>query len=155
MPPLIHCIYSSAAGPSFKEHEIPVLLEGIRHANAARDVTGMLLYVDGSFFQVLEGEAAVVEPLYEKIKRDPRHAGVTLIIKEPILERSFGEWTMGFATLDTQEAADLAGANDFFDGASCLAKMTSGRAKKLLSAFRDGRWRSDRTGMHRAHGRMA
>jgi hypothetical protein len=153
--PIIHCIYSSAAAPTFKEHEIPSLLEGTRNANAARDVTGMLLYVDGSFFQVLEGEAAIVEPLYEKIKRDPRHSRVTLIIKEPILERSFGEWTMGFAALDAKEAGDLAGTNDFFDGASCLAKMTTGRAKKLLSAFRGGRWRVERTGTHRVHGRIA
>jgi hypothetical protein len=151
----MHCIYSSAAAPTFGEHEIPILLEGIRNANATRDVTGMLLYVDGSFFQVLEGEAVIVDALFEKIKRDPRHGSVTLIIKEPILARSFGEWTMGFATLDAAEAGDLMGANDFFDGASCLIKMTSGRAKKLLSAFRDGRWRSQRTGMHRVHGRMA
>jgi hypothetical protein len=154
MTALIHCIYSSAAAPSFEEHEMPVLLEAARTRNAARDITGMLLYVGGSFFQVLEGEAAVVEPIFDKIKRDPRHGRVTLIIKEPIVERSFVEWTMGYATLDAQEAAELMGTNDFFDGASCLAKMTPGRAKKLLSAFRDGRWRTEHTGAHRVHGRM-
>jgi hypothetical protein len=58
MTQLIHCIYASSAAPSFKEYDIPALLERARMANAECDLTGMLLYIDGSFFQVLEGEAA-------------------------------------------------------------------------------------------------
>ncbi len=154
MSSLIHCIYSSAAAPRFKEYDIPLLLEQTRRANAARDVTGMLLYIEGSFFQVLEGDESVVDPLFNTIKSDTRHGRVTLIIKEPITERSFGEWTMGFAALDVKEARDLTGANDFFYGATCLARMSAGRAKKLLSSFRERRWRTEQTGVHRAHSRM-
>lgn len=155
MNSLIHCVYSSAAQPAFREHEIPAFLDKIRSVNASHNITGMLLYIEGSFFQVLEGESDVVDAVYHKIKTDPRHERLTLIIREPIFERSFGEWTMGFEKLDREEAADMIGENDFFASASCVAELTPGRAKKLLSAFRSGRWRAERTAKHRALGRTA
>lgn len=152
MSSLIHCIYSSTAAGTFKEYEIPGLLEQIRKENGARDVTGMLLYIEGGFFQVLEGEPAVIDALIRRIQTDPRHARITIIIREPILERDFSEWTMGFEAIGLSEAGELLGENDFFESASCVAGLNAGRAKKLLSAFRGGRWRADRTGAHRAIG---
>ncbi len=155
MSTLIHSIYSSAASGSFEEHEIPALLERIRKANESVQVTGMLLYIEGSFFQVLEGEPAIIDALVRKIRSDTRHTHFTLIIREPIPARNFGEWTMGFETIGLAEAGELLGENDFFKSASCVARLNAGRAKKLLSAFRDGRWRTERTGAHRAVGRRA
>ena len=148
MSSLIHSIYSSAASSTFKEHEIPGLLEQIRKANEDIDVTGMLLYIEGSFFQVLEGEPAVIDALVRKIQSDARHSQFTLIIREPVLERDFGGWTMGFEAIGLSEAGELLGENDFFESASCVARLSPGRARKLLSAFRDGRWRTERTGAH-------
>lgn len=146
MSQLIHCIYSSTAAPQFAEHEIPQLLEKSRAANATRGITGMLLYIEGSFFQVLEGEGAPVDEVYRRISADARHHEVTLIIREPIAARSFADWTMGFATLGRQEAGELVGENDFFAAASCFAALGSGRAKKLLAAFRRGRWHAEPAG---------
>jgi hypothetical protein len=150
MTPLAHIIYCSAASPGFDEADIASLLEHSRANNGARGITGMLLYVQRSFFQVLEGEPAVIDAAYEKIKLDPRHYRITRIIAEPIVRRSFGEWTMGFQTLAAAQAGRLLGENDFFASAACLADMDEGRAKKLLSAFQQGRWHSDATGLHRA-----
>jgi len=149
---LIHCIYASTAAAIFKESDIPALLTQARAGNAPRSVTGMLLYIDGGFFQVLEGESAVVDDLYHHIQRDTRHSRITLIIREPIAARDFSEWTMGFQTLDPLEAGELIGENDFFSSASCVSQMDGGRAKKLLAAFRAGRWRSQRTETLRAMG---
>jgi len=151
MSALIHCIYSSAATGMFAEHEIPQLLEKTRAANAARLISGMLLYIEGSFFQVLEGEPEPVDALYRQISADPRHKHVTLIIREPIAQRSFGEWTMGFAALGRPEAGELLGENDFFTHASCFDELNPGRAKKLLAAFRRGRWHAEHTGQYRIH----
>jgi hypothetical protein len=155
MKPLIHSIYSSAATGTFQEHEIPGLLEQIRKANEAIDVTGMLLYIEGSFFQVLEGEPAIIDALIRRIQSDTRHKQFTLVIREPIPVRNFGEWTMGFETIGLAEAGELLGENDFFKSASCVARLNAGRAKKLLSAFRGGRWRTELTGAHRVIGRRA
>jgi hypothetical protein len=149
---LIHCIYASTAESIFKESDLPALLEHARSANAKRSLTGMLLYIEGGFFQVLEGDDAVVDAAYSSIRRDPRHSKITLIIREPIAARDFSEWTMGFSTVDPSEAGQLIGENDFFKSASCVTQLDSGRAKKLLAAFRTGRWRHQRTGTHRAIG---
>jgi hypothetical protein len=149
---LIHCIYASTAAAIFKESEVPALLEKARTVNSERALTGMLLYIDGGFFQVLEGDDAAVDDVYVRISRDPRHSKVTLIIREPIAARDFSEWTMGFSTIDPLEAGQLIGENDFFKSASCVTQLDSGRAKKLLAAFRTGRWRHQRTGTHRVIG---
>ncbi len=152
MDRLIHCIYASVAAPDFEEHEIPELLEQSRADNEKADLTGMLLYVDGSFFQVLEGRQAVVDTVYARIIRDDRHSRITLIIREPIARRNFAEWSMGFSTIDRSDAGAAIGENDFFQSASCIERLDASRAKKLLAAFRGGRWRMERTGTFLATG---
>jgi hypothetical protein len=152
MDMLIQCIYASVSAPGFTEDAIPALLDSVRANNARLEVSGMLLYIESSFFQVLEGPADTIDSLYEKIRVDPRHMRVTQIIREPIAQRKFPEWSMGFSALGREEAGELTGENDFFRDASCLQRLESGRAKKLLSAFRNGRWRADRTGSFRMSG---
>ena len=102
----------------------------------------MLLYVDRGFFQVLEGHPLRIEPLFAKIGADSRHDRVTQIIYEPIRRRTFGQWTMGYPKLENRELHAIIGSNDFFSAHSCLDGLETGRAKKLLAAFANGRWRS-------------
>lgn len=147
---LIHCIYASTAQAGFKESEIPALLEKARTANAARGITGILLYIEGSFFQVLEGHAPDVDFAFDHISHDPRHTHVTQIIREPIASRRFGDWTMGYQTVDPLEAGELVGENDFFKSAAFVTQIGSGRARKLVEAFAGGNWRLQLTGVQRA-----
>lgn len=146
MSDLIHCIYASSASPQFHESEIPALLDAARARNASLDISGMLLYVEGSFFQILEGPEANVQATFDRIQSDPRHLRVTQIIREPIARRHFGEWTMGFSIAGLLDMGEITGENDFFTDASCFTRLDGGRAKKLLQAFGSGRWRADKTG---------
>lgn len=139
--PLIHCIYASAATKSFSAAEMTELLMYARTNNACLGVSGMLLYVDGSFFQVIEGRADKVDGLYKKIAADKRHSGISLIIREPISERSFADWTMGYSAMNREDIKEIDGLNDFFGKGSCFAELDSGRAKKILESFAKGRWR--------------
>ena len=143
---LIHCVYASAAGRDFETQELSELLEVARENNAKLGLTGMLLYAEGSFFQALEGQADVVDALYAKIERDPRHNQVTLIIREPIPKRNFDDWTMGFYKVSRKELAGMSGVNDFFGKDRTALSVDAGRAKKLLAAFGAGRWRMKFTG---------
>jgi hypothetical protein len=138
---LVHCVYASAASRDFGTAELAELLAQARENNAQLGLTGMLLHAEGSFFQVLEGPMAVVDALYAKIERDPRHTQVTLVIREPIPKRSFDGWTMGFYKASREELAGLAGVNDFFGKDRTVVSVDASRAKKLLAAFREGRWR--------------
>jgi hypothetical protein len=151
---LIHCIYASRALAAPNKIDVQTLLEHARRKNAELGITGMLLLIEDSFFQVLEGEAEAVEGVYGIIAQDARHDRVTQIIREPIAQRSFAGWSMGFAALQRADARELVGANDFFGSAQCLEGIHAGRAKKLLAAFRAGRWRTEHTGVHRAHARV-
>lgn len=146
---LIQCIYASASSRDFETAELADLLQAARENNAKLGLTGMLLYAEGSFFQVLEGQPDVVETLYAKIERDRRHDQVTLVIKEPIPKRYFDAWTMGFYEVSREELAGLSGVNDFFGKDRTEISVDAGRAKKLLAAFRDGRWRKKLTGVRR------
>lgn len=142
MSRLIQIIYCSAAKHLFSKSELAHLLARSRSNNLEKGVTGMLLYANGSFFQVLEGDSADVERLFDTIKSDRRHKQVTLIIREPIVERTFGDWTMGYADITPEEVDVLLGANDFFAKEATFTRLGQDRAMKLLDAFRHGRWRA-------------
>jgi hypothetical protein len=150
VPDLMHCIYASAATRHFETAELMALLQAARTYNDGAGLTGMLLYTEGSFFQVLEGVPDAVQALYTKIERDKRHEHMTKIVTEAIPSRSFAHWTMGFSQVSRKELALISGTNDFFGGSSCFLGLDSGRAKKLLSAFREGRWRKTLAGAQTA-----
>jgi hypothetical protein len=90
---------------------------------------------------VLEGPADVVDATYAKILADKRHTRVTKVVREPIQSRSFPEWTMGLYRISERELRGIVGASDFFRSAGQSEQAYVGKAKKLLLAFRDGKWR--------------
>ena len=139
---LAHIIYTSTANQDFQLADLVPILAAARSKNAQLSVTGMLLYVQGSFFQVLEGEETTLMELFAVIAADPRHQNVTRIIQEPIAQRVFSDWAMGLVQADTAELERIDGINDYFRQGGSLTDLKPGRAKKLLSAFAQGRWRT-------------
>lgn len=68
-----HIIYMSRATSHPSPMELVILLLQARDANERVAVTGALVYGNGQFMQVMEGEEAVVTALYERVTHDPRH----------------------------------------------------------------------------------
>ena len=129
-------VYVSAAVTWFSEAELRGLLAHCRAANTAAGITGMLLYKDGNFMQVLEGEESAVRALHARIAADPRHRGMVTIDSGPLAARQFADWSMGFADLDA--AAALPGYVPFVDAAftdPAFAQMPN-RCQELLQIFR-------------------
>jgi len=152
MKSLISLIYASRATEYFHEHEIPDLLQQVRIANAKQEFTGMLLYIAGSFLQVLEGQPEIVDAVFSKILRDKRHTQITPIASEPIPARAYEGWTMMHKTLDPDEAGELIGELEYFKSPTWLTQLDVSRAKKLLSAA-SLRWQIEhRTGKYRTLG---
>ena len=145
MDTLIHFIYASTATRHFDRRELVALLDKARAENARLGLTGILLYEADNFFQVLEGPESAIIQLTRKIWVDPRHDHVVKIIEEPIVRRSFTGWTMAFSEITRLELASIEGLNDFFEQGSIFAQLGSGRAKKLVAAFKNGRWRRKMT----------
>lgn len=95
-------IYTSREAQFFSDEEIEQLLLGARSHNQESDITGVLLYFDLVFFQVLEGPKDALEKLFARIVEDPRHKDVTLQVNEPISARLFPNWSMAYRKLDGQ-----------------------------------------------------
>jgi hypothetical protein len=152
MTSLISLTYASRSTESFHEHEIPDLLQQVRIANAKQQITGMLLYIRGSFLQVLEGPPELVDAVFSKLLTDKRHTQVRLIATDPLPERAFEGWTMMHKTLDPVEADELVGETDFFTSPTWIAELDARRAKKLLLTASQ-RWQMEhRTGKYRTLG---
>ncbi|MEQ8165947.1 MAG: BLUF domain-containing protein [Alphaproteobacteria bacterium] len=136
---LIQVIYASAAVEKFSPEALHELLAKSRRHNGAQGITGLLVYHEGSFLQVLEGPSAAVDRLIEIIKGDSRHHRFQLLWRDLVPEREFGGWSMGFVDT-TNSTSDLLG---FLDYRSELDAATSdgSRAASVLKRFRDGQWR--------------
>ena len=138
---LNHLIYTSVANKDFSQSELIDLLNIARANNSKKNISGILLYVNKNFFQVIEGELEALQQLFSIIKKDPRHGNVTKIICESIVKRNFNEWSMGFDIPETKDLQELTGINDFFGNKTCLTDLDDGRAKKILEAYAEGVWR--------------
>lgn len=112
---MIHLVYVSSATREMSEEDLLYLLEQSRDRNKRQNVTGMLLYAGGNFFQVLEGDKKDVEEIYAAIVSDERNTGNIELIKENINERTFPDWSMGFKHLTSQNKASIEGYTEFLD----------------------------------------
>ena len=97
---IFQLVYESTATEPFYSAELRALLTKSRTNNARDDITGMLLYHEGRFLQLLEGRQESVLACFEVIAADPRHKWVSLVMSGPNAGRDFPDWTMGFRDLD-------------------------------------------------------
>jgi len=96
---MYYLIYLSAGTSWFSQAELEDLLHISVENNKRNNITGLLLYAEGNFIQMLEGDEAVVKQSYNKISQDSRHKGVTPIADGRADERIFPDWAMGFKTI--------------------------------------------------------
>ncbi len=75
--------------------------------NRSVGITGLLLTVQGSFVQVLEGNVDEVRTTYARISLDPRHRDLHIISQGPAAQRLFGEWNMCARSLAPSDKAIL------------------------------------------------
>jgi hypothetical protein len=110
---LIRIVYVSHEVRPLSTADLDALLEVSRRNNALLGVTGMLLYRDGDFMQVLEGEEDAVREIYRSIVADRRHSGILVLDDTPVPDREFAGWWMGFRRLESSDIPP--GFIDFFD----------------------------------------
>jgi len=91
---LFRLVYSSRANPLQGEAVLD-LLQHARENNRELGITGLLLYGQEIFLQVLEGERDTVNALYRGIVQDERHHDVTILDARAITNRDFSAWAMG------------------------------------------------------------
>jgi hypothetical protein len=100
--------YVSTASSNLERQDLEAIVAAARGRNALSGVTGVLLYCDGNFMQYVEGPDEIVLSTFDRIARDPRHYQINEIMNQPIPEREFGDWTMGFTRASPEAFLDLA-----------------------------------------------
>lgn len=110
---MIQISYISSATEPWSTQELLRLLQQCRENNAGNGVTGMLLYGNATFLQVLEGEEKVINDLVDKIRTDPRHTNVQILHRRTIQRRQYSDWSMGFKRVSDKELQHVEGLRDF------------------------------------------
>ena len=101
-------------------------------------VTGILLYKDGNFMQVLEGEKEVVMKVAATIEADGRHKGVIVLLQGEREQRDFPDWSMGFRDLQDGATTKTPGYSDFMNTPLTGEEFSKDprRSMKLLLLFK-------------------
>lgn len=126
--------YESQASVPLTEPDLLDLLGRSRAKNARLGISGILLYRQGTFLQVLEGPRAEVDALYATISADSRHHAVDTVLVEDRRERRFPDWTMGFADVDGT-LGDVDGFNDVLTSVQGPDGEESEKFVELLALF--------------------
>ncbi len=93
---MFRLIYTSHTPRLLPPIELEGILNGARRNNERDNLTGMLIYHEGSVMQMLEGSEAKVLACFERIKRDRRHEACTKLVGEAATARIFSDWRMAF-----------------------------------------------------------
>ena len=70
-----------------------ILLQARRN-NGRNALTGALIVRGDLYLQLLEGPEPAVLATFDRIRADNRHLAVKLLVREPMAERLFPDWTM-------------------------------------------------------------
>jgi len=136
---MISLIYVSIARHPMTKQDLLDLLNQCVRNNQAVQITGMLLYKDGKFMQILEGPDAAVRKIYSAIEHDVRHCSIIKLVQGPVVERRFPNWTMGFRDLDAIRADEIPGYEGYLneEPVGQVFPLDPDRANKLLRMFTD------------------
>jgi hypothetical protein len=133
--------YCSMATKEMQDADILDLLTVSREKNARLDVTGLLVYQKRTkeFMQILEGEKQVIFDLLDTIKSDTRHRSVHLIYDGEVPGRSFKDWSMGFADLESVDKSKLEGISEFLEKGYTheLIREEPSSATTLMETFKN------------------
>lgn len=128
-------IYKSLAKHDMAPSEIDEILTVARRRNEADGITGLLIYHQRMFLQILEGPEDRVNACYDRVRKDPRHSGVFKLSERSANKPAFSKWFMGYecpqdlSILTRRSALSLDQINDRLDA---LAKADIVEDKEAL-----------------------
>lgn len=136
---LCHLAYVSVAQEPMRDTELQEILRQARERNERNRITGMLLFKNRRFMQLLEGDEEDVMKVFRCIEKDERHRDVELLWLQYVQFRDFPDWTMGFRNVDEMDVSALPGYTPFLDQDFRYEKFfeNSTEVHQMLLAFRD------------------
>jgi len=83
----------------FTDEDLEELLINSRINNSQLNITGLLVIKGKTFIQCLEGDKKDVEEVFDRIKNDPRHENILILVEEYTKNRLFPDWSMGYKNI--------------------------------------------------------
>lgn len=128
-------IYVSTAEENVDYSEILNILTHSWKYNHNSYISGMLLYDDRHFMQIIQGPILTIDKLYARIEHDSRHTNIKLIGEELLHERDCSGWGIGF--YNKQEVADALYDAFHIGHGEALYDVNYTDAKSLLLALKN------------------
>ena len=114
---LYHSLLAVNASPNC----VADIIKVSRTFNAAKDITGLLMFDGLRFCQYMEGPRDRLQDLMQRIAVDPRHEQFTLALEaQRIHARLFERWSMAYVTVDDAEPLEVL---RLLDGPSALEHL--------------------------------
>lgn len=118
---LYEVLYVSTLAPQQPPGVVADIASHARAANAARQITGLLIFDGMRFCQQLEGYQNDVLALIERIRNDPRHIHVEILHHGPLAQRRFQQFSLAFSAVENE---DTLARLERLDGVRALAVFT-------------------------------
>lgn len=104
---LYFLIYASRASKPTAAAKLFAHRQRIISANRANGITGCLVHEAGQYLQMLEGQEEAVLGLLKKLRNDPEHCDLKIVIQGPAKSRIFREWGMTFNGFEPKSEPDF------------------------------------------------
>jgi hypothetical protein len=104
--------------------DLQELLDRARASNAAKGITGALIYAEGIFLQILEGDKVLLQELMAKIRRDLRHESVLVVRESEVATAIFGSWKMAYVSATPKQVAKWAGVTAANEATESLIEIS-------------------------------
>lgn len=139
---MIQVSYLSRATRDMSATDLLSLLMHAREKNTASGITGLLLYGNGTFLQVIEGEDAVIDGLVDRLGRDSRHADVRILSRRAVPERQYSDWSMGFEQVSEGALGAVEGLRGFGVADFTFDELARNEAaiERIMDHFRAPHW---------------
>ena len=95
--------YVSTCIEDLSAKDLEQLFRVNKRNNVKLDISGILIYNNGNFLQILEGHELKIKNLFNKIKLDSRHQDIIPLINMTIDERIFDDYESGFVVVQDQK----------------------------------------------------
>lgn len=125
-------LYISFSETQTKEDIFDILNQS-RSNNQTLGLTGMLLYSDGIYCQLIEGESENIDFIIDRIFKDNRHSNISIVSDQHVNHRLFEDWEMAFKSLEDGQQPDIEGWSDYLENPEATLKIFQTNKNFILS----------------------
>lgn len=127
--------YVSTANTGLEKPDVQNLLDYTSNFNNAHDVRGVLLYSEGNFFEILEGDKKFVLELFDQIQKDTRHQNIIQVLGKELKQGAFDGFKAEIVTESNKYDYEL--VKEYMEQVEGLDAQTQGVVKQMLEVFVD------------------